>query len=85
MPIAAGDTFIPEKYDHHLWVVLSDPMVDPEKVVLVNFTTHTVDEEQHCVLKKGDHPFIKHKTVVRYRDAKLVRASDLEVLLLKGN
>jgi hypothetical protein len=39
----AGDTFrIPQpgtSLDSHLWVVISDPVVDAERVLIVNFTT----------------------------------------------
>jgi len=79
-----GDTFIPAKLDSHLWIILSDPTRDPENVVIVNFTTHTIDEEQHCILRKSDHPFVKHKTAVRYRDAKKVSIEQLEVLVTKN-
>ena len=34
----AGDTFVPKMLDHHLWVVLSEPSVDPENVVIVDAT-----------------------------------------------
>jgi hypothetical protein len=49
----AGDTFIPARFDHHLWIVLSDPKANPDNVVIVNFTTHTLDEEPHCIIQKG--------------------------------
>ena len=77
----AGDSFIPAKFDSHLWVILSDPSLDSDKIVIVNFTTNTKDEEQHCILKKDDHPFVKHNTAVRYRDAKIVSDDQLDKLL----
>ena len=80
----AGDTFIPAKLDHHLWIVLSDPAIDSDSIVIVNFTTHTIDEEQHCIIQKADHPFVKHKTAVRYRDAKIVSRSQLTQLIKLG-
>jgi hypothetical protein len=79
--VKGGDTFIPAHLDKHLWIILSDPSLDSENVVIVNFTTHTIDEEQHCVVNKGDHPFVKHKTAVRYRDAKSVTVSQLKKLV----
>ncbi len=75
----AGDTFI-DALHGHLWIVLSDPAIDPERVVIVNLTTYTVDEESACVLKKGDHPFVRHKTAVRYRDARIASPADLKTL-----
>jgi hypothetical protein len=79
-----GDTFIPAKFDHHLWLILSDPEINADKVVIVNLTTHTLDEEPHCILQKGDHPFIKHKTAIRYRDSKCVALPQLEDLVASG-
>jgi hypothetical protein len=75
----AGDTFIDGMY-HHLWVVLSDPSVDADNVVIVNFTTHTVDEESSCIVQRGEHPFVKHKTAVRFSAARVSSVTDLERL-----
>jgi hypothetical protein len=75
----AGDTFIDGMY-HHLWIVLSDSEADPERVVIVNFTTYTIDEEPTCLVQKGEHPFVRHKTAVRYGDARLTCIVDLERL-----
>lgn len=76
----AGDTFVDGKY-RHLWIIMSDPAIDPQQVVIVNLTTYTIDEESACVLHKGEHPFVKHKTAVRYRDARAVASADLQKLL----
>jgi hypothetical protein len=75
----AGDTFIDGKY-HHLWIVLSDPAIDSENVVIVNLTTYTVAEESTCIVEKGEHQFVKHKTVVRYNDARITSSATLEKL-----
>ena len=76
----AGDTFIDGKY-HHLWIVISDPAIDSDSVVIVNFTTHTINEKSTCIVQKGEHPFIRHKTSVRYADARLTSEEDLKKLL----
>src|SRR5437016_6661893 len=79
-----GDTlYIPEpgtSLDSHLWVVLSDPIADPIRIVLVNFTKHRQDKDQACVLQVGDHPFIRVPTCVEYRRAKIVTNEELETL-----
>ena len=64
-----GDTFLRNDSDRHLWVVLSDPRKNPEKVLLVNMTTNSPRKEQACVLQRGDHPWILHETCVNYGDA----------------
>jgi hypothetical protein len=76
----AGDSFIPAKPFDHLWIILSDPTADPQQVVIVNCTTWP-DEEETCILRRGDHPFIKHKTAVRYSDARITTVDDLSTLV----
>jgi hypothetical protein len=76
-----GRSFSANNTDCQLWIVLSDPTIDPEHVVIVNFTTHTVNEEQCCVVDKGEHPLVRHKTAVRYWDAKTVTANHLDKLV----
>lgn len=58
----------------HLWVVVSKPDADGS-VAMVNFTSYRQPCDETCVLDVGDHPFIRHKTVVAYSHAKMVPAS----------
>ena len=85
----AGDTFlIPEpgtSLDSHLWIVLSDPSVDADKVLIVNLTSFRDDKDQSCILLPGDHPFVTKKTCVNYGGIKVVAAADLERLLTAGH
>ena len=84
----AGDTFrIPQpgtSLDSHLWVVISDPALDPDKILIVNFTTSRADSDKACVLQAGEHPFVKHETCVNYAGAKVVSKAILDLLLNKG-
>ena len=77
----AGDTFrIPEpgtSLDSHLWVVISDPAVDPVRVLIVNFTTRRQDSDHACILQAGEHPFVHHETCVNYAGAKAVSAAQI--------
>ncbi len=83
----AGDTLLINKpgtsYDSHLWIVLSDPSLG-EETVIVNFTSWRADKDQACIVDKGDHPYIAHKTCVNFRDAKLCKTSSLEELVANG-
>jgi len=81
--VNAGDTFIPAKPYDHLYAIISDPSLDPT-VVIVNFTTWTPQEEQACIAMPGEHPFLTLKSAVRYKDARIATAGDLEKLLAKG-
>ncbi len=51
----------------HLYIVIS-PVIE-EKVLFVNVTTRTPVKDATCVLRKGDHPFIRHESVINYVDA----------------
>jgi hypothetical protein len=72
----AGDTF---KYGRggHLWVVVSDPAANPGRVVIVSMTTDR-GIDPSCILEPGDHPFIRHRTSMRYDLARLVTDANLE-------
>ena len=72
----AGDTF---RYGRatHLWVVVSNPRVDPGRVVVVNMSTDR-GVDRSCILSPGDHPFVEHPTCMRYDMARIVTDADLE-------
>lgn len=62
----------------HLWVVLTKPDGAPLQIIIVNLTTKRETSDLTVVLDRGDHPFIKHPTVVNYSDARFVEVSLLE-------
>lgn len=63
MAIALGDTLLIEG---HLFVVLSDPQQNPDRIVLAMLTTLEDWKDDSCTLNPGDHPFICHPTCVDY-------------------
>ena len=83
----AGDTILIDEpgtsYDSHLWMVISDPQ-QGDRCLIVNFTSWRTDEDQACVVEVGEHPYIKHKTCVKFRGAKLVPITILEKCLDSG-
>ncbi len=54
----AGDTFIlpDDSADKHLWVVISDPDQDPERILVVGLTSYDVTKEDVCLIKAREHP-----------------------------
>lgn len=60
-------------YNKHLHIILTDPKdIEGEVlVVIVNLTTKRQGADTTVVLDKGDHPFIKHPSVVAYIHAEL--------------
>jgi hypothetical protein len=83
----AGDTFsISDRgVDTHLWVVISDPDRDAERVVLVSMTTYEGYKEAVCLLDVGDHPRVSHKTCIAYNEARLTTLEKLRVLMDGGH
>jgi hypothetical protein len=79
--VQAGDTLLVAHPYNHLYVLCSDPVLDPDQVLLVSFTTWKPKEEFCCIVAAGDHPFIKHKSCVRYKDARISSVADLLKLL----
>lgn len=82
----SGDTFLlaDPGIDPHLWFVLSDPLLDPQNVVVVSFTTWAPYKDQCCIVDCGDHPWIKHKTCVYFRGAQIVPNDVLDKQVLAG-
>lgn len=80
--MTAGDTFLALDYQPpHLWMILSDPGQDPQRVILVNFTSWKPYHEQHCIVEPGEHPFVIHRTCINYRRSREVTLAALEVLV----
>ena len=80
----AGDTFLlPHPY-HHLYVVCSDPALDAERVVLVNFTSFEPEEESCCIVNAGEHIFVTHKSCMRYKDARVASVAAMKLLVKSG-
>jgi hypothetical protein len=78
----AGSTFLlptPPRYDtKHLWVVLA---IIADKTLAVNVTSKTLDCDMSCMLRKGDHNFILHDSIINYADAMLMKSSELEAVI----
>ena len=75
----AGDTFFlgDKAADRHLWVIISDPTIDPDRVLFVSMTSFDVTKEDVCLVEPGEHPFVSHKTCIAYWNA---RDASLDVL-----
>jgi len=76
--VNAGDTFF---FSDHLWMVISEPTEDEENILVVNFNTWKPWGDPACVLNAGEHPFIRHRTYVNYRDALVMSRDELAMLL----
>ncbi len=87
MKIYAGRTFFrstSQQSKNHLHVVLTEPEGDPPQVVIVNLTSAQTWSDQTVVLDEGEHPFVKHRTVVNFSDAQLDNSSTVKGLVETG-
>jgi hypothetical protein len=83
---AIGDSFLLPKPDQevsHLWVLITTPDAAGD-AVMVNLTTQRPYSDTTVVFQSGDHPFIRHPTVVNYSDARLVNAAKLDAAIKAG-
>lgn len=85
--LKAGQTLLLPKPGHdvsHLWVLIlcSDPVT--METVIVNLTTQRSHSDTTLVLQPGDHPFVKHPSVVHYGDARIVDGRPIEAALMAG-
>jgi hypothetical protein len=83
-----GDTILlpvgPQRW-LHLWIVCTRPLPVTTEAVVVGVTTLRNDADQTVLLAKGDHPFIKHDSVVRYSDARIYRCSKILAQVKSGS
>lgn len=87
MALLQGSTFVNQSspiLKSHLWVIISDTSLSTDKVVIANVTTwrdiaiHLNDES--CIINKGEHGFIEHKSYVNYKETVIVSVDQLQKL-----
>ena len=62
----------------HLYVVISNPLKNPNEVVLVSLTTKDCGVDESCVVSEGDHPRIKHESCVDYSRARILSEAAID-------
>jgi hypothetical protein len=95
--MAKGQTFLSEEEKtsrglvRHLNVIITEPTEDLNYLI-TPVTTYREDahgrpypgQDDSCILPAGCHPFIKHKSYVRYKNARKMSAYEILVGLQKG-
>jgi hypothetical protein len=91
MPLDIGSTFINKstpKAPSHLWIIISSPFGNPEKVIIVNLTTwrdQAVElNDGSCIVNSGEHGFVKTKSYIYYREAKDPLIENLQKAMQAG-
>jgi hypothetical protein len=54
------------------------------KAICVNVTTQRSHSDTTCVLNAGDHPFVKHPSVVYYQDAREIDLALVDRAIASG-
>lgn len=77
-----GDTFLTgdSSEDFHLWIIITPP-TEGEVVTVCMVTAHK-KSERLVVLDVGDHPFIKHESIIAYRWSKIRAVDEIESAFL---
>ncbi|AEF84832.1 conserved hypothetical protein [Treponema primitia ZAS-2] len=95
--MAKGQSFLSEEeptskgLTRHLNVIITEPTEDMNYLV-VPITSYREDtngnpipgQDDSCILKAGSHPFLKHKSYVRYKNARQMSAVEILVGIQKG-
>lgn len=80
----AGDTF---RYlaGRHIWIVVSDPLIDADHVLIANVTSNKSWQDQACVIHQGEHDCAHSiDVVVFYAKSRIVQNSELDALHASG-
>ena len=84
-----GASFYAPKYriykEPHLWVILTEPSSDPQKTIIVSVTTKRSYSDTTVILGPGDHPFIRHQSVISYSDAKIAFVDKIQLAIVNDD
>ncbi len=83
--IQAGQVFINKeaaRIHSHRWVIVSDPRRNPDKILIVNFTSNHSDPT--CIVTPDEYPSLDHDSCVRYAETRCVTSKGIETLLSSG-
>jgi hypothetical protein len=69
--VNAGDTFVLSAQGAHLCIVAAGPC-QHGNILFVRVTSDHPSKDRTCILQPGDHPFIRHTSLIHYADAKVV-------------
>ena len=80
--LSRGDTFLTGDGDEdnfHLWIIVTPP--SEGEVITVCVVTAIKRSERLVVLNIGDHPFIRHESVISYGYSKIRAVCDIEAAI----
>jgi hypothetical protein len=77
----AGDTFrLQGVADRHTWVILSDPEIDDQRVLLVSFTGYYPGMDPSCIVEVEEFSILEERSCIYYADIKEASVTALDQL-----
>lgn len=68
----AGETLVlpnPNFEIPHLWILATDSVGEPPQTIIVAVSTKRFYKDSTVVLSPGDHPWVRHESVISYAHA----------------
>lgn len=69
----------------HLYVIISNPLKNPNEVVLVSLTTMDYGADESCIVSEGEHPRITHDSCIDYARARILSDADIDKAVANGS
>lgn len=78
---ALGEAFLipdddPDRVPH-VWVIISDPQADSDRIVLVPMSSFEYYKDCSCRIDAGEHKSAKHESVIEYEHAEITTTQEL--------
>ena len=72
--------------DRHTWVVLTDPEIDPNQILIVSFTSFTagIGMDASCIVEANEYSILTNRSCIYYEDIKEVTLNSLSSLEKAG-
>lgn len=68
----------------HLWIMATPAEAASGRAVFVSVTTLRRAADQTLFLRRGDHPFVRHESVIHFADARILDSRRIEEDVRKG-
>ena len=84
--LSVGNTFLvptPPNNVEHLYIIIAI-RESSNSALVVNVTSLKVGCDYTCIVKFGEHRFVKHDSIINYADASIRPISNIEYCLTKG-
>lgn len=84
--LSVGDTLLiralPNNKEHLFIIIAIETSSD--SALLVNVTSLKIGCDNSCCISVGEHPFVRHVSVINYADSRITPISNLEYCLNEG-